>query len=290
MKSYISIDIGGTKAAIARFSINPEIPGFSIEEQKMLRMSGYSEAGSFFSDVSGAIQKLWKEDVSGIGIGAGGLIDSERGMILDWTLCRFLQGYPIKDYLSKRFSVNVSVMNDAECFAMGEWAFGAGENAGIMFGATLGTGLGGCLLLDGKPFKGAHGYAGEIGEIGVSGRLLEAHSSGTALKELSGMVGEKLHGLACKGDKAAIGAFKEYGIRVGAVVRCIMAAYDPQIIVLGGSVSKSFGFFSESMMAHLRKSFEEPVYRSIRVVPSEMENAALPGAVVPLLRGNTLKT
>jgi glucokinase len=286
MDRYLSVDIGGTSTQIAMISLEGglENPMASIEESRTIKTGDYTQPDKLLSDITKILHELRTDDVRGVGISTGGFVDNERGLILDWTRCRFLENYPIRDELTKALNLPVSVRNDTECFAMGEWAFGAGRGSSCrsFFGVMLGTGLGGCLLLDGKPYKGAHGYAGEIGEFEVDGRLLENLSSGGALREISGTDGDKLHELAGKGESKALEAFSQYGARVGAVIHSVVAAYDPEIIVLGGSVSSSFGFFSESMNQHLSKVFTEPVWRNIVVKPSELDNAGLLGAVIPL--------
>lgn len=287
MARYLSVDVGGTKTEIARVSLergSGRARG-KTEESRTIGTGNFGGAEELFSEVIGIMDGMKTPDVKGAGISCGGFIDYRRGMVLDWTKSRFIEGYPIRERLEGETGLPVSLRNDVECFTMGEWAFGAGagKDCKLFAGVVLGTGIGACLLLNGEPFKGRHGYAGEIGEFEVDGKLLEDYASGAALKRLSGMEGERLHELAGAGDSGALDSFREYGRRVGAVVRNVLAAYDPDIIVLGGSIAKSFGYFSDAMRGHLREAYTEPVRRGVKVVPASLDNAALLGAAVPLM-------
>jgi glucokinase len=284
MDTYIAIDIGGTHARIARIQAGSR-GSFRIQKTRELLTKDYNNFREFITDVKASIREIWQDNIAGIGIGVGGLIDYKKGMVLDWTNCRWIEDHSFYKELGKEFGVPVSVRNDAECFAMGEWAFGAGKDhkSSVFFGAILGTGVGGCLLLDGRPFKGSRGYAGEIGEIEVAGNDLEMVAGGHVFKERFGSPGKELYQKALKGEAKALKAFDEYGRLAGGIVHSIVAAYDPDLIVLGGSVSKSFRFFSKSMDQHLKKVFVDDVWKGIKVKPSKLEDAGLPGALIPLI-------
>lgn len=286
MERYLSVDIGGTKTEVARLSIKgfPENPEVMVEESRIIKTKNYSEAERFFTDIIEIMRELGAPDLKGIGISSGGLI--EGGVILDWTDYRFLENYPIKERVEREMSLPVSVRNDVECMVMGEWALGAGKGKKYknFLGVVLGTGIGACLLLDGEPFKGSHNYGGEVGEFEVDGKSLESYANGAALRELSGTDGERLHELAKAGDEKALEAFKGYGKRAASVIRNVFAAYDPDMIVLAGSIAKSFGYFSGPMYESLKGTFVEAVYKHINVVPSRLENPSLMGAVVPLIK------
>ena len=284
MDTYIALDIGGTHTRIARIQAGSR-GKFKIQETRELATGDYNNFRKFITDVKTVIREIWQDNIAGIGIGVGGFIDYQKGMVLDWTHYPWIQDHSFYKELGKEFGVPVSVRNDAECFAMGEWAFGAGKDhkSSVFFGAILGTGIGGCLLLDGRPFKGSRGYAGEIGEFEVAGNDLERAAGGHIFGERFGSPGKDLYKKAVKGEAKALGAFNEYGKLAGGVVHSIVAAYDPDLIVLGGSISKSFRFFSKSMNEHLRKVFVEEVWRGITVKPSKLEDAGLPGALIPLI-------
>jgi glucokinase len=288
MKQYLSVDIGGTKTVIVRLSVKGSVDNAEgkIEESRTVRTGNYGEAEKLLTDIISILKGMRTPDVKGVGIGCGGLIDYERGVVLDWTRHHFVENYPVRGRIEREMGLPVSMRNDVECFAMGEWAFGGRKekNCESFVGVILGTGIGVCLLLDGKPYKGQHGYAGEVGEFEVFGKTLESYANGAALRELSGIEGDKLYELAKAGDNKALEAFEGYGKRVGAVVRNVFAAYDPEIIVLGGSVAKSFEYFSEAMHKHLKGVYAESVYKNINVVPSMLYNAGLLGTVVPLMK------
>jgi glucokinase len=281
MGNYLAVDIGGTKTQVARIATGNGKA--SIEETRTFKSGDFREAGPYFSRVRKLLKEVSKGNEKGLGFSSGGLIDTEKGIILDWTCSHHLEGVSIKERF-RSLGLPVSVRNDVECFSMGEWVFGAGRaRPGVMVGVIMGTGIGACMLLDGKPFKGSHGYAGEVGEFVIDGMDLEGYAGGAALKQISGVEGNALYGMAARGDSKALEAFRAYGERAGAVVRNVFSAYDPDVIVLGGSISRSFRFFSGSMESYLRNAFSPSVFSRIRVVPSGLENAGLLGAVVPLM-------
>jgi glucokinase len=113
-----------------------------------------------------------KTDVVGIGVGAPGPLDRERGLVvttpnLGWT------NFPLRDVIAERTGIDTRIDNDANCATLGEWWLGAARGARNVVGMTIGTGIGGGLILDGKLYHGASDVAGEIGHatIDVTGRL-----------------------------------------------------------------------------------------------------------------------
>ena len=201
MTSYLSVDIGGTKVAVARILV--EERKARIDSYNELETKNFRSAEDLCNEIISILLNLGKGDEKGIGISSPGLIDYTKGIILDWTGFDHFLNYPFKDRISNKLNIPASIRNDAECFVMGEWAFGAGSKTRpeTFVGVTLGSGMGSCLLINGKPYKGAHGYAGEIGEILVREKLLEPHASGDAFIELSGKSGKELFKLAIKGDQ-----------------------------------------------------------------------------------------
>jgi glucokinase len=284
MPSYLSVDIGGTKVAMARISVKGR--DAKVEHYKELHTRDYGNARSLCNDMIPSLKEIGKGDESGLGISAAGMVDYKKGLVIDWTDFDSFTDFSYTRALGNALSLPVSMRNDAECFVMGEWAFGAGKKnrPETFVGIILGDGVGSCLLINGKPYKGAHGYAGEIGEFMVREKMLEPHASGGVLREISGKSGKYLYQLAIKGDRKALDAFRTYGLHAGAVIKNVVAAYDPEIIVLGGSVSKSFRFFEKSMMEFVRRAYFEELTSQLDIRPSRLTNAGLLGAIVPLLR------
>lgn len=209
--------------------------------------------------------------VSAVGIGAAGWIDASRDVVrfaphLAW------RDEPLRDEVAAAVDLPVVVENDANAAAWAEYAFGAGAGAaagGSMLLVTVGTGLGGGLVLDGRLMRGAHGYAGEPGhQIAVPdgepcgcGRrgCLEQYASGRALvryaragavedpaaaaglMELAGdpelITGAQVTTAARAGDKVARSAFDQVGRWLGTALADLVQVLDPQLVVVGGGVA-----------------------------------------------------
>ena len=133
-----------------------------------------------------------RADVTGIGVGAPGPLERERGIVvttpnLGWT------NFPLRDVIAERTGIPVRIDNDANCATLGEWWLGAARGANNVIGMTIGTGIGGGIILDGKLYHGASDVAGEIGHttIDLTGRrckcgnygCLEAYASGPSIAD-----------------------------------------------------------------------------------------------------------
>lgn len=222
--------------------------------------------------------------VQGLGIGAPTTFDAE-GRLEPCPNLPTLGRYPLRETLARRCQMPVALQNDAQCFALGEWQFGAGRGTQVLAGVTLGTGLGLGLVINGKAFCGAHGRAGEIWN--APARLveprapfenIEAWVSGTGIEQAYARQAggrrpaAEIARQAEQHDPLACSVFDTFGRVLRNVVLWIAGLFDPDVIVLGGAVIRSLPHFSEPFAAGLQA-------QGIRVLPSELgESAALYGA------------
>jgi glucokinase len=190
-----------------------------------------------------------------------------------------LSGLSIVSELQNKFRVPVFLGNDANLAALGEWKFGAGRGHQHMLYLTISTGIGSGVIIDGKLFAGARGFASELGHVlalsdgpvcscGIRGHL-EAISSGTAIAkwvtsqikngadssiEIDFEGGEIISGAviaeaARQGDALAIQAFKRAGKYLGQALANFLHIFNPTLIVLGGGVSQSYELFADELQA-----------------------------------------
>jgi glucokinase len=157
----------------------------------------------------------------------------------------------LKRALEQRFGVPVFVNNDANCFALGEYHFGKGRGARSLLGLVVGTGLGAGLVLGGRLYSGVNCGAGEIGSIPYLGHTYEYYASGARFLRETGENGAILHARAQQGEPAALEAFRAFGRDFGKVIALALYAYDPERIVLGGSVAKAYPYFKDAMLEEL---------------------------------------
>ena len=227
-------------------------------------------------------------DLLAIGVGVPGPIMSEAGMVVAPPIMPGWDRYPIRATLEKRWNCPVSLNNDAELGAVGEWAYGAARSAANLAYIKVGTGVGAGLLLDGHIYRGATGSAGEIGHLTIdpNGTLctcgnrgcLETFASGTAIARLAReavaknqptqlaqikrdqITAKNVADEARRGDLTAQQIIAEAGAQLGVALAGLVNLINPNMVVVGGGV------------AQIGDLFLEPVRR-------EVKRRSLPGSV-----------
>ena len=184
-----------------------------------------------------------RPDVAGIGAGVPSIIDLKAGVVYDVQNIPSWKKVPLKALLEERYRLPVYVNNDANCFAAGEKHFGKLGPYDNAVGLIVGTGLGAGIIANGRLYSGANCGAGEFGMLPYLDRNFEAYASGQFFDRVHGTSGRETAERAARGDRAALEIFAEFGRHLGEAVKAICYAVDPEIIVLGGSVSKSYRFF-----------------------------------------------
>jgi glucokinase len=238
------------------------------------------------------VEAAGSEPLSGVGIAAAGFVDSagERVMFaphLPW------QGEPLRDLLQDRLGCPVLLDNDANCAARAEAHYGAARGASSALMITMGTGIGGALLLDGRVRRGWNGMAGEFGHMQVvpEGRPCECgragcweqYSSGNALvrvarslmaeqpsmlEEMAGgyldrVTGPMVTTAAEDGDLVARQAFASVGDWLGVGTANLVAAFDPELVVIGGGVSAAGDRLLEPARAALKRTLVGVGHRAV---------------------------
>ena len=151
------------------------------------------------------------------------------------------------------------------------------QNDKSLVGLTIGTGLGAGLILNGKLYSGPNCGAGEIGCLPYLDANLERYVSGAFFNN-DDLNGKVYFDLAQKGDKMALAHYQQFGYHLGQAIKIIMYTYDPDSIVLGGSVSQAFNFFNKAMFKAMQ-NFDYPgILKKIRVHPSCLNHSAILGA------------
>jgi glucokinase len=229
-------------------------------------------------DIYRVIDGLIDPDVAGIGIGVPSVVDVEAGIVYDVQYIPSWVEVPVKRLLEDRYRKPVFVNNDANCFALGELYFGKGRGAGSMIGLTLGTGLGGGVIINNRLYAGYNCGAGEIGLLPYKDNVLEYYCSGSFFKNLYGLDGVEVFEAALNGDARALGLYSELGVHVGQGIKAVTYTYDPELIVLGGSVSQAFDLFRETMWKEIRTLAYVKSAERIRVEVSELANSGILGA------------
>jgi glucokinase len=276
----IGVDIGGTKVAAGVVDAD----GTVLAQTR--RPTPSTDVDAVEDVIAACVEELRREhEVSAVGIGAAGFIDHERGVVLVAPNLAW-RDEPLRDDVGRRVGLPVCVDNDANAAAWAEYRFGAGRGEKHLMVVTVGTGIGGGIVLDGRLYHGRWGIAAEYGHMQVSqsGRRCgcgqhgcwEQYCSGRALlheareiadvqpgygKRLLELGGGRPEGIeapevtaaAREGDPAALDCFEEVGSWLGQGLADLAAVLDPGCFVIGGGVADA----GELLLAPARRVFAE---------------------------------
>ena len=271
--SVIGIDIGGTNLRFALVGGDGAI--LHQERGKTASTEGYD---AFFSRLTGGINRLTSmasgigRQVSAVGIGVPGVIGGD-GLVHSSVNLQILDGVNLREVVTGHCNLPVVVLNDANAFACGEKWFGAGRTCASLLVVTLGTGVGGGLILDDRLWTGIDGAAGEFGHLTVepdghpcpcgNRGCLEQYASATAIaaaaRRALGEWGLDLpspggrftaHGLAeaaRHGDRLALGIFAEAGRYLGIAAAGVANFLNLEALIIGGGMAESFDLLVPSL-------------------------------------------
>jgi glucokinase len=231
------------------------------------------------------------DDVRGVGLGSPAPLDIFRGVIISPGNLPSLHGFPIVQRLREALGRPVVLNNDANCFGLAEARYGAGAGAQVCCGLTLGTGLGGFLVIGGELFNGPRGAATEIWCSPYQGDQVEEKVSGRGVarnyKKLTERVAtaREIADMARAGDPAARQAWQEFGWDLAVPVAYLCNIADPDVVVLGGSMAKAWDLFQEAMFEQANKYINAVTREAVRIEPGRLGDAAgMLGAAALALR------
>ncbi len=280
----IGVDLGGTNLRIA-----------AVDEQgKLLEQLTTGTAvvrgrDVVIDEMTRAIRAVAANvdgELMGIGIGVPGIIDMETGMLRESPNLPGWHDYPVRDEIERRLGATVILENDANCAALGEKWLGAGRDCDDICMLTLGTGVGGGIVLRGRVWHGMKGMAAELGHITVEPEgppcgcgnrgCVEQFASATAITRMAreaiasgrapGLqraaegepeVGAKfVYNMAVQGDRAAQEIFRRVGQALGIVVADLVNIFNLPMFVIGGGVCSAWDAFAPAMLEEVkRRSF-----------------------------------
>jgi glucokinase len=223
-------------------------------------------------------QLLQSDQVNAIGIGVPSVVDIAEGIVYDVQYIPSWKEVHLKALMEQRYQVPVYVNNDANCFVAGEYYYGKGKGVNSIIGLTLGTGLGTGIMINGRVYAGTNCGAGEIGLFPYLDQILEYYCSGSFFQNVYGIDGGQVFADAQKGDENAIALFSEIGVHIGHAIKQVMSAYDPQLIILGGSLSQAYSLFHETMWKEMQTFAYGNALKRIKIEVSDLPNSAIFGA------------
>jgi glucokinase len=288
MPLTVGVDVGGTKIA-----------GGVVDETGAIlatarRESPATDREAIARDIADLVGELrGNYDIAAVGVGAAGFVDSGRSTVLFAPNLAW-RDEPLRADLEKRTGLDVIVENDANAAAWGEFAFGAGEDVQDSLLVTIGTGVGGGIVLNGELHRGAFGVAAEIGHMRVvpDGRLCgcgnhgcwEQYASGTALVreareqarqgsliartlldraggDVEHITGPLITEAARDGDEFAMEQLATLGRWIGEGIASLAAVLDPAVVVIGGGVSEAGDLLLGPVRTHYRANLTGRNYR-----------------------------
>lgn len=321
----VGIDLGGTKISAGA------MPTDGTREIAMRMVPTRAEEGAeavvdriaaLIEDVitqTRAETGAERSDFLGVGIGSPGPLDRARGLVivtpnLGW------RDFPLRDEVSKRVGLPATLDNDANCATLGEYWVGAAKGGRNVVGMTIGTGIGGGLILDGKLYHGAADAAGEIGHttIDSTGRrckcgnygCLEAYTSGPAIAEraretlevdpdsilpslvngdLSQITAQTVFDASKKGDRVALEVVRDTAHFLGVGVSNLINIFNPDVFVIAGGVTQAGEMLFEPLRAEVRRRAFKPSVEACRIVPGALPLSAGVVGAVATFRAQTLK-
>jgi len=269
---FIGVDLGGTniRAGLIEDGVIAAVNQILLTDKESLQNT--------ISQLISVIAPLIRTEVRGIGIGVPSVVDLENGIVYDVVNIPSWKKVELKKILEEEFKIPVSINNDVNCFALGEHRHGQAKSFSSFVALALGTGLGAGIIINETLYSGNNCGAGEIGSLPYLDKNFEFYTSSTFFESIHSTTALKAHSSAVEGNKDAIQIWVEYGFHLGNVIKAVTYTYDPEAIILGGSISKAFAFFEDSMTKSLNDfQFPETIKR-LKILRSKVDNIALLGA------------
>jgi len=280
-RAIVGVDLGGTSVRAAR------VRDGGVVARASRRVPAAAAADVVLEAVLATAGEVMDESVAGIGCGVPSVVDVERGVVYAVEHIPSWREVALKDAFERRFRRPAFINNDANAFAVGELHFGRGRGFRNLVGVTLGTGVGAGVVIDGRLYSGSNCGAGEIGSIPYRDGTLEQSCASHFFKRATGTGGDEVFARAERGDGEALRVFNAYGREVGTVVMIVLYAYDPELLVLGGSIARAFSYFEAGMRERLADYAYQHALARLKIVRSDLPDAALLGAAALFLDART---
>jgi glucokinase len=302
VRYVVGVDLGGTNIVVGTVPEDgSEVLGL-VSEPTMPEQGADAVVARIVKLTRASMAEAGAKEIAGVGIGSPGPLNTETGIVLltpnlGWT------NMPLRDRVAGALRLPATLDNDANCAIFGEWWRGAAQGARCVVGLTIGTGIGGGIVLDGRIYHGASDVAGEFGHmtINLSGRrckcgnygCLEAYASGPAIAaraiegidagvqtslpeyvkgDLSKITAQVVYEAANDGDAYALEMVRETATLLGAGVANILNIFNPEVVVICGGVTQAGDKLFVPLQNEVMRRAFKPAWEACRILPG-----ALPG-------------
>ena len=291
----IGIDFGGTsiKSAVVH-------EGRLLAHGEPIDTEQFPNKNALLDEILRVIAALRAQhpEVAAIGVGLPGFVDSVNGIVHELTNVTGWDEVPLRAILTERTGLAAIIENDAKAMAYGEWKYGAAQNGRNVICITLGTGVGGGLILDGRLYRGAQLAAGEIGHASIDyrgvpgpygdrGGLEEYVGNHQIAQRAAEMYRDAGHDVpvekctprdlevaARDGDPVALAMWDRVGAEIGCALVNAIWILNPDAIVIGGGVAKAGDLLFEPIRRIVEKRTDPLFHENLRIVPAALGNEA----------------
>jgi len=320
----VGVDLGGTNIVVAAMSAD----GSRLIGERSEPTRAAEGADAVIARMAAMVNQtidtviaeagVSREAITGVGVGAPGTVDRSTGLVLDAPNLDW-HDFPLAERMTALTGLPVKVDNDANCATYGEWWLGAARGGRNVIGVTIGTGVGGGIIIDRQVYHGSTDAAGEIGHITIDlhGRrcgcgnygCLEAYASGTAIAlrarealhndessilpslvngDLSKLTAATVYAGAARGDAVALEIVRDTAKFLGAGLANLLNVFNPDVVVIAGGVTQA----GEALFGPLRTEVRRRAFKSVssacRIVPGTLPGTAgVVGAVATYIAQTT---
>ncbi len=303
MRYVVGVDVGGTNLVAGTVAEDgSEILGV-VAEPTMSAQGADAVISRIVKLAKASIAESGKK-VEGVGIGSPGPLNTKTGIVLltpnlGWT------NMPLRDRVGAGLGLSATLDNDANCAIFGEWWRGAARGSKYVIGLTLGTGIGGGIVIDGQIYHGVTDVAGEFGHVTIdaNGRrckcgnygCIEAYASGPAIAEraiegiasgvetslsqyvkgdLSKLTAQIVYEAASDGDEWALEVVRETASLLGAAVAGFLNIFNPEVVVICGGVTQAGDKLFQPLRSEVKRRAFKPAWEACRIVPGALTGTA----------------
>ena len=308
MRFVLGIDIGGTNLVVGSVAEDGSAL-HALDSEPTHAEAGQTDVlDRLITLAQRTIERTRKEvsgaDIIGVGVGAPGPLDTKRGIVLLTPNLGWVN-LPLRQIIHERLGLPAALDNDANCAVLGEWWMGAARGTRNAIGITIGTGIGGGIIVDGKLYHGASDCAGEIGHttIDTEGRrckcgnygCLEAYASGPniamraveeikagAVSRLADYVGGDLRQVTAQtvyqaahdGDQLALEVVNDTAKFLGVGIANLLNVFNPEVVVVCGGVTLAGDRLFDPLRREVARRAFKPAVSVCRIIPCELSGTA----------------
>ncbi len=267
----IGIDIDGTSM---RLGI---VDGGQIFRKIVVPTKAEESEDVIVNHLIETIGKIINSNIRGIGIGVSAIVKTDKGVVQDAINIPSWKEVPLKDILEREFKIPVFVNNDSNCFAFGERYYGEGTIYRDIVCITLSIGVGAGIIINNELYNGNNTAAGEIGSLPYLYSDYERYC-GEKFFVRNNTTAQEAYNLAMQGDGKMLALWGELGEHIGNLIKAVLFVYDPQAIILGGTIIDGYELFADKMYESVCKfPFRDTIGR-MKILLSKKEDVNLLGA------------